>query len=91
MAHKDGMDYIAIPEIISYWGTWSGSPGKVFYDPGDCNDPTSGWYGGSGGAPKESTQAGGTGGNGIPVEGYREPGAGGGTASAGVRLGDYWE
>lgn len=91
MAHKDGMDYIAIPEIINYWGTWSGSPGKVFYDPGDCNDPTSAWYGGKGGAPQNANSAGGTGGNGIPVEGYREAGAGGGTASAGVRLGDYWE
>lgn len=91
MVHPDGMDYIAIPEIINYWGTWSGTPGKVFYDPGDCNDATSGWYGGKGGEPQIPTIAGAAGGNGIPMDGFRTPGQGGGTAADGIKLGDYWE
>ena len=109
MAYSPLWEY-AEDQVVSHWTAQSGTgvPWPVFYRP-TYNVATDGWHGGAGGAggasPAIDTStgasrtlhyAGGKGGNGIPVEGYREPGAGGvggnGTAAAsGIRLGDYWE
>ena len=79
--HPDGADYL----------TWNGWGDNSVSYAADYFNPTNGYYGGDGGQPKTAGTAGGTGGNGIPVDGFRSPGQGGGTAADGIQLGSFWE